>query len=193
MTRQTLTNEKDEPRPPAGGDRSLVEAARLGDRSAFAALHKRYAPMVHGIALARVHLAEADDLVQEAFLLALEKIATLRDADAVGPWLGAIARNLAVGYHRRRRPTETMTTEPATQQSDPRDGSVTSQATAALAAIRTLPEAYHETLILRLVEGLTGPQIAACTGLTQGSVRVNLHRGFKLLRASLGLASEESP
>ena len=79
------------------------------------------------------------------------------------------------------------------QPNDPREGSVTSRAAAALAAIRSLPEAYHETLILRLVEGLTGPQIAVCTGLTQGSVRVNLHRGFKLLRESLGLASEESP
>ena len=55
-----------------------------------------------------------------------------------------------------------------------------------LAAIRRLPEAYREPLILRLVEGMTGPEIAVRTGLTPGSVRVNLHRGMQMLRAQLG-------
>lgn len=60
------------------------------------------------------------------------------------------------------------------------------EALVALEAIRSLPEAYRETLILRLVEGMTGPEIAARTGLTPASVRVNLHRGMKHLRAKLG-------
>ena len=51
--------------------------------------------------------------------------------------------------------------------------------------IRRLPEAYRETLILRLVEGMTGPEIAAQTGLTHESVRVNLCRGMKMLRELL--------
>jgi RNA polymerase sigma-70 factor (ECF subfamily) len=55
-----------------------------------------------------------------------------------------------------------------------------------LRAIRELPEAYRETLILRLVEGMSGPEIATRTGLTPGSVRVNLHRGMKQLREKLG-------
>jgi RNA polymerase sigma-70 factor (ECF subfamily) len=56
-----------------------------------------------------------------------------------------------------------------------------------LSAIRSLPEAYRETLVLRLVEGMTGPEIAGQTGLTPESVRVNLHRGMKLLRSKLGI------
>jgi len=52
--------------------------------------------------------------------------------------------------------------------------------------IRKLPEAYRETLIFRLVEGMTGPEIAAKTGLTPESVRVNLCRGMKMLRELLG-------
>ena len=56
-----------------------------------------------------------------------------------------------------------------------------------LTAIRTLPDAYREPLILRLVEGMTGPEIAARTGLTPASVRVNLHRGLKQLRERLGM------
>ena len=55
-----------------------------------------------------------------------------------------------------------------------------------LAIVNALPEAYRETLVLRLVEGMTGPEIAARTGLTAASVRVNLHRGMKMLREKLG-------
>jgi RNA polymerase sigma-70 factor (ECF subfamily) len=51
--------------------------------------------------------------------------------------------------------------------------------------LRSLPEAYRETLTMRLVEGLTGPEIAEATGLTAGSVRVNLCRGMELLRELL--------
>jgi RNA polymerase sigma-70 factor (ECF subfamily) len=64
------------------------------------------------------------------------------------------------------------------------------EAMAVLAIIRTLPEAYRETLVLRLVEGMTGPEISTRTGLTPASVRVNLHRGMKLLRKRLGIESE---
>lgn len=59
-----------------------------------------------------------------------------------------------------------------------------------LRAIATLPEAYRETLILRLVEGMGGPEIAALTGLSPDSVRVNLHRGMKLLRDALRIRLE---
>ena len=54
-----------------------------------------------------------------------------------------------------------------------------------LALIRSLPESYRETLVLRLVEGLTGPEIAERTGMTHGSVRVNLSRGMAQLRPLL--------
>ena len=67
--------------------------------------------------------------------------------------------------------------------------SFVAEAQRALAAIRALPEAYRETLVLRLVEGLSGPEIAAVTGLTPESVRVNLHRGFRLLRERLGVST----
>ena len=69
----------------------------------------------------------------------------------------------------------------------PRSAPPTAEATEALEAIRSLPEAYRETLMLRLVGGRNGPEIAERTGRTPASVRVNLHRGMKLLRSKLGL------
>ena len=56
----------------------------------------------------------------------------------------------------------------------------------------SLSETYRETLILRLVEGMTGPEIAARTGMTHGSVRVNLHRGMEQLRAKLIVSPSRS-
>jgi RNA polymerase sigma-70 factor (ECF subfamily) len=91
-----------------------------------------------------------------------------------------IARNRAVDYHRRSR--ETVEINDDLRGSNTQD----SRATEILELIRNLPEAYRETLVLRLVEGMTGPEIAARTGLTAPSVRVNLHRGMKLLREQLG-------
>jgi RNA polymerase sigma-70 factor, ECF subfamily len=158
----------------------LVTAALEGDRDGFGRLYDLYAPLVHGILLARVPRAEVADLVQDIFLHAYRKLNTLRDRAAFGPWIAMIARNRAVDFHRRTRETVEIT--------DDMGGSNTSDSRAAeiLELIRSLPDAYRETLVLRLVEGMTGPEIAARTGLTPASVRVNLHRGMKLLRQKLG-------
>lgn len=158
----------------------LVRAVLAGDRDGFARLYNLYAPLVHGILLARVPRAEVDDLVQDIFLHAFKKLHTLRDASAFGPWIAMIARNRATDFHRRSR--ETVEINDEIRGSDTHD----SKAAEILELIRNLPEAYRETLVLRLVEGMTGPEIAARTGLTAASVRVNLHRGMKLLREQLG-------
>ena len=161
---------------------SLVRAVLDGDREGFGRLYDLYAPLVHGILLARVPRAEVDDLVQDIFLHAFKKLHTLRDSSAFGPWIAMIARNRAVDYYRRSRETVAITDE--VRGTDKQE----SQAAEILELIRGLPEAYRETLVLRLVEGMTGPEIATRTGLTAPSVRVNLHRGMKLLREKLTLS-----
>src|SRR2546423_7124759 len=158
---------------------ALVEAVRGGDRDAFGQLYTLYARMVHGILLARVPYGEVDDLVQDVFLSALRKIDMLRDANAFGPWLAMITRNRAMDYHRRTRETSELP-ESLAHHAPPQ-----AEANEVLALIYELPEAYREPLILRFVEGMTGPEIAARTGLAPASVRVNIHRGMKLLRARL--------
>ncbi len=170
-------------------DAWLVVAAREGDRAAFSRLYDRFARMVHGILLARVPPGEVDDLVQDVFLLALRRLHTLRETKAFGGWLAAIARNRATDYHRRapelaELPEDPGPACPTRAGEDP----PAEEAQAILAVIQTLPEAYRGPLILRLVEGMTGPEIAARTGLTPASVRVNLHRGMKELREKLKIA-----
>jgi len=168
---------------PVGGvlqDADLVAAARQGDRSAFGILYQRYSRTIHGVVLANVPFSEVDDIVQDVFLVAMRKLSSLREPGAFGGWLIAIARHRATDFYRRARFTEELPPEIGSTDAD--DG----EARAALEAIRLLPEAYRETLMLRLVEGMSGPEIAARTGLTPASVRVNLHRGMKQLRERLG-------
>jgi len=167
-------------------DASLVAAARTGDRAAFGQLYERYGRMVHGILLARVPRYDVADLVQDVFVLALRQLGTLRDEGAFGGWLATIARNRAAD-HLRRSVDETSIPEEL-----PGEDPTRNEGRWVLRAIRSLPEAYRETLILRLVEGMTGPEIAARTGLTPGSVRVNLHRGMKQLREKLGWSANDA-
>jgi RNA polymerase sigma-70 factor, ECF subfamily len=178
------------PVPEPAGDSSLVQAAREGDRAAFGGLYARYARMVHGILLARVPANDVDDLVQDVFLRAMPRLCDLRDAARFGPWLAAIARNRANDYYRQTRAVAAVTESLPEDEAELPAANTSSDAEAALilAFVRRLPETYREPLILRLVEGMTGPEIAARTGLTPGSVRVNLHRGMQQLREKLGKA-----
>ena len=160
-------------------DAALVEAVLAGDRDMFGRLYQLYAPLVHGVLLARMPRSEVEDVVQDIFLHAFRKLHTLRDTRAFGPWIAMIARNRAMDFHRKSRETTELTDDLRSADSSQ------SKAEEILAIIRTLPEAYRETLVLRLIEGMTGPEIAMRTGLTSASVRVNLHRGMKLLREKL--------
>jgi RNA polymerase sigma-70 factor, ECF subfamily len=183
------------PAPESTGDVSLVVAARAGDRAAFGGLYTRYARMVHGILLARVPPGDVDDLVQDVFLRALPRLCDLRDVERFGPWLAAITRNRANDYYRQTRAAAAVTDSLPEDEAGLPASSAAPDAEAAmiLAIVRRLPETYRETLILRLVEGMTGPEIAARTGLKPGSVRVNLHRGMSQLREKLAQASITDP
>src|SRR5216684_4010210 len=166
---------------------SLVLAAREGDRGAFGRLYERYARMVHGILLGRVPVGDVEDLVQDVFVRAMRQVHTLRDVNCFGGWLATVARNRANDYHRRSVELVEFREEAPNQALEkPRSSGAGDDGAAILGMIRGLPEAYRETLILRLVEGMTGPEIAERTGLTAGSVRVNLQRGMQMLREKLG-------
>jgi RNA polymerase sigma-70 factor (ECF subfamily) len=173
----------------ASADASLVERARRGDQTAFGRLYEQYAGVVHGLLLAKVPREEADDLVQEVFLIAMRRITALRDPNRFGAWLSAIARNLANDHYRRLRPTDPLMEDPPETAGQTAATRHLDTGAAILDVIRSLPDAYSETLILRLVEGMTGPEIAVRTGLTHGSVRVNLCRGMRMLRERLEAAS----
>ena len=163
-----------------------VQQARRGSQQAFSTLHARFSPLVHGILLCRFAPAMADDLAQECFITAFMRLSQLHEDEKFGAWIAAIAR--------RMRPPSEVGSASDQDVNDVRDGATApeqvAEADRILRAISGLPEAYRETLMLRLAEGMSGPEIAALTGLTPQSVRVNLHRGMAKLRAALEVVQQ---
>jgi len=157
-----------------------VRATARGDQDAFTRVYGAYGRMVRAVLLGRVPRRDVDDLLQDVFVTAYVKIRELRDPAAFGGWIAAIARNRATDHLRRARDHDELPPEL------PGGDAVEADTLIVLDAIRRLPEAYRETLLMRLVEGMSGAEIADRTGLSPGSVRVNLHRGMKLLREKLG-------
>lgn len=166
----------------------LVRRAQRGDRAAWAALYEAFARTVHGIVLAHAGAGAADDLTQEVFCAVFAALDRVREPAAFPGFVCTAARNVARDALRARRRTPKLVpaddlaaaTAAPDAQLEQRD-----LATRVLAVIQALPEAYRETLVLRLVGGLSGQEIAERTGLTHGSVRVNLTRGMQLLRPLL--------
>ena len=164
---------------------ALVRAVSRGDEQAFVRLYAAYVRMVHAVVLGRVPRRDVDDLVQDVFVTAYTRIGELREPAALGGWLAAIARHRAADYLRQARveidlPEELPGGEP-----------IAAETIAVLDPIRKLPEAYRDTLLMRLVEGMSGQEIAERSGLTPASVRVNLHRGMKILRGKLDMHGHE--
>jgi RNA polymerase sigma-70 factor (ECF subfamily) len=160
-------------------DAALVRAAQRGKRDAVTEIYERYWRVVHAAILARVPSQGAEDILQDVFAAAVRRLPSVRKGESLGGWLLTIARNRAADYWRRTQKTGELP-EDLAAKNPPR-----AEANQVLAHIRALPDAYRETLIMRFVEGMTGPEIAERTGHTHGSVRVNLHRGMALLREAL--------
>lgn len=162
-----------------------VREARHGAQPAFARLYRHFMPLVHGILLGRHPHRLVDELAQECFATAFARLAQLQQEERFGPWVATIARRMrpATPMHDDGADLATL----ADSDLPPEDRL---EAARVLRVIATLPEAYREPLLLRLAEGLSGPEIAALTGMTHGSVRVNLHRGMQKLREALGLAPD---
>ncbi len=169
----------------------LVRRARSGDRAAFELLYRDFVRVVHGVALAHAGPRDAEDVTQEVFMQAFLRLSDLRDEAAFPAWLCSTARNQAIDRRRGRRRQPAPAELTAAEELPAADAAPVTAAASSevqqriLAEVRALPDAYRETLVLRLVEGLTGPEIAARTGMTHGSVRVNLSRGMALLRPRL--------
>ena len=113
-----------------------------------------------------------------------ENLLTILGISSKPCWLATIAKNRATDHLRQSREQSELPDE--LPGGDP----IEAESLAILDVVRKLPDAYRDTLLMRLVEGMSGAEIAERTGLTPGSVRVNLHRGMMILRERLGSLGE---
>jgi RNA polymerase sigma-70 factor (ECF subfamily) len=168
-------------------DRDAIEAAKRGDREAYEQLVRRYMKRALSISWGIVRNAhDAEDLTQEAFVRAFEKIGSFRSTERFGPWLFRIVTNLSLDLLRsaKRHPTEEV---PATLRSADRTDGIPSETMAARidAAIESLPEMQRLVARLFLVEELSHGEIAAITGLSDGTIRSHLSHARRKLQREL--------
>jgi RNA polymerase sigma-70 factor, ECF subfamily len=177
----------------AGSDASLVSAARSGDAAAFGTLYERYRDAVYRYCLARTGSApDAEDMTSDVFVKALASLDRYQERGL--PFLAflyRIARNAAIDRSRRakhRSPAEELPADLASDHDVERAGIAGAERAILLAALARLKPAHREVLVLRFIEGYSGPETAALLGRSEGAVRVLQHRATAELRKHFSAA-----
>jgi RNA polymerase sigma-70 factor (ECF subfamily) len=190
-------------------DADLVAQAAGGDGAAFAELVTRHQDRVYAVAL---HLlrdrGDAEEVAQETFLAALEKLQTFRGDAAFSTWLHRVAANAALMRLRRRRRSPETPADRAMDDLLPRfdaaghllvegmghdwskraDEQLSDRQVrqAVERAVQNLPEDYRIVFLLRDVDGFSSETMAEMLGISTGAVKSRLHRARLALRAKLG-------
>jgi RNA polymerase sigma factor, sigma-70 family len=171
-------------------EQQAIERVRSGDSAAYSFLLSRHVKRTMSIAWGIVRNADdAEDLTQEAFVRAFEKIGSFRPGEPFGPWIYRIVTNLALDLvkHRKRVRQEKVTDVHTTSRRDSADVRAESGEIARHIdeAIESLPEMQRLVARLSLVEELGHAEIASMTGLSEGTVRSHLSLARRKLREML--------
>ena len=163
-----------------------VRAAAAGDTQAFERLYRGHVSRVYGLACRLAGSEHADELTQDVFVRAWQKLDTFRGEAAFGSWLFRLGVNLiygrlrAMGVERKRLVDSEI---PLTRARAPRDS-----AEIRLdfdVAVERLPAGAREVFVLHDVEGYRHHEIADLAGMAVGTSKAHLFRARKLLREAL--------
>jgi len=183
-------------------DRAIVDAVLAGDRNAYRVLVDREgAAIVATCARILGDRAEAEDVAQEAFVIAYRSLGTWRADGAFGAWLSRIAVRLAIRRSQSRKQVtwldplaaeadlpgqERFRTMSATDAVDPAQSMLRTERDALVrAAVASLDEPYREVVALRFFGERSLAEIAEATDRPLGTVKTHLHRGLARLRRAL--------
>ncbi len=183
-------------------DEELVRRIREGDAAQFELLAERYASKIYGLAMRLTrNRSDAEDAVQEAFLLVYTKLDSFRGESAFGAWLYKVALNSIYMKLRQRKHAAEHNIDDYLPKfdehgmmqgmvrkfgNDPESEAVREQSTAAVReAIEKLPAEYRVVLVARDIDELSGEETAEALGLTVAAVKSRLHRARLFLRQHL--------
>lgn len=179
-------------------DDVLVARILAGAKSDFALLMRRYNQRLYRAVRAVVRQdAEAEDVVQQAWVAAYRSLAGFRGDASLATWLTRIAVNEALGRARARArhgDLQLVTGDDmAASDPTPEDASLSREAARLLEQrIDALPEPYRLVLVMRDIEEMTTAEAAAAIGIAEGAVRVRLHRARQLLAEAMAERLEVS-
>jgi len=174
--------------------RELVERARRGDAQAFEALVRAFYRAAYATALSLTgNSMDAEDVVQDAFIRALERLDEC-DPDRFAGWLLTIVRNRAHNVRDRERVRDAAPLDDVNPAGAERtDGRVEHDELAQVLrdALATLPPAQREVVLLHDLEGMKHKEIAAAMGISEVMARQHLFQARRALRARLGQTEVE--
>ncbi len=190
-----MADERERPDP---DDADLVKAAIRGDEDAFRRLVERYAAMAAGVSYAVTGDREAArDMAQEAFCEAYRSLRRLRSAKKFAGWLAGIARRKSISWVRSRARSRLEFAGgkeelAAAAGNSPGEDAERAEIRMRVAqAVRGLPPAYREVIVLRNMEGLGNGEICTALGISPAALDKRLARAKAMLREVLGdLASD---
>jgi len=168
------------------GDRTLVQRVLDdGDEGAFRQLYRRHSPYLFQFVLRVLggNETDAEDVIQETWIRAVEGFARFRWEAELRTWLGGIALNLCRGMFRRRdRDWLDVASIP-----EPEAPAVTAavESIDLERALALLPAGYRAVLVLHDVEGYKHDEIATALGTTAGTSKSQLHRARRAVRRLL--------
>ncbi len=169
---------------PAEQDTDLVLAARNGDRNAFAGLYQRHAgwmrPLLWRLAGGDGGLAE--DLLQDSFVQAWQKLEQLREPERFGGWLKQLAVNVALADRRRLKVSGTDDALPHLSETEPPWPATDLDLERAIAQ---LPTRARDVLVLFCLEGFSHQEIATTLNVEVGTSKAQLHRARQILKETL--------
>jgi RNA polymerase sigma-70 factor, ECF subfamily len=179
----------------AAEDADLVARVLDGDKQAYEVIIRRHNQRLFRTARAVLRDDdEAEDVVQQVWVAAYQKLAGFRGEAALTTWLTRIVVNEALGRRRQRQRGEHLVlieeaAQAATDTRTPEEQAAAGELGRLLEAhIDLLPDIYREVLVLRDVEEMNTAETATCLGVSEETVRVRLHRARQLMQASLNEA-----
>ncbi len=171
-------------------DTQLVAEVRAGDRAAFGHLVRRHAPIAKRMAVLWGAGAEADDVVQDAFVKAYAALPRFRAGGEFRAWLLTIVRNETRNLFRsrgRRAAREELALVLDDVAFDPEAATLTAvRRDQLLEQVRRLPPGLREVVACRYLLELSEAETAAALGLPTGTVKSRLHRALGRLRTEVG-------
>jgi RNA polymerase sigma-70 factor (ECF subfamily) len=167
----------------------LVERVRRGEGSAFDTLVTRYMRRAFSVAFRVLGQREdAEDLVQDTFLVVLQRIDTFQPGRAFAPWFFRILVNRGLNARKARAlraVDEIPETASSTGPSPDREAERSELRDRLRTALAALPERQRLIVELFELEGFAGPEIAEILEISAGTVRWHLHEARKALRETL--------
>lgn len=179
-------------RTPVPDDAAEVALAQSGDGHAFERLYRTHLARVHSLARRMAGPERADELTQDVFVRAWEKLGTFRGEAAFGTWLHRLAVNLILSQ-RARLGRDRMRFDPSEDAAELRPVSPpgTELAIDFETAIGRLPDGARAVFVLHDVEGFRHDEIAERMGIAVGTSKAQLHRARMLLRGHLEPRTQE--